>query len=104
MGTLFVYAAICKHEGMPLLFSGTESVLNAYSIVSDADLIAEQEIWAVVDPNAQNEVFNIHNGDVFKWKDLWKVLVEQFGIRKYGLPKNGKTMSLTALMKDKGQQ
>jgi nucleoside-diphosphate-sugar epimerase len=102
MGTLSVYAAICKHEGMPLLFPGTESVWNAYSIASDADLIAEQEIWAAVDPNAQNEAFNIHNGDVFKWKHLWKVLAEQFGIEKYGLPESGKTVSLTELMKDKG--
>jgi hypothetical protein len=55
-----------------------------------------------VDPNARNEAFNIHNGDVFKWKHLWKVLAEQFGIEKYGLPESGKTVSLTESMKDKG--
>ncbi|KAJ6730130.1 3-OXO-DELTA(45)-STEROID 5-BETA-REDUCTASE-LIKE [Salix viminalis] len=81
---------------------GTESVWNAYSIASDADLIAEQEIWAAVDPNARNEAFNIHNGDLFKWKHLWKILAEQFGIEKYGLPESGKKVSLTELMKDKG--
>ncbi|CAI0404793.1 unnamed protein product [Linum tenue] len=25
------------------------------------------------------------NGDVFKWKQLWKVLAEQFGIEKQGM-------------------
>ncbi|CAB4320952.1 unnamed protein product [Prunus armeniaca] len=43
-----------------------------------ADLIAEHEIWAAVDPYAKNEAFNCSNGDVYKWKHLWRVLAEQF--------------------------
>ncbi|ESR45761.1 hypothetical protein CICLE_v100016292mg, partial [Citrus x clementina] len=30
------------------------------------------------------EAFNCTNGDVFKWKHLWKVLAEQFEIENYG--------------------
>ncbi|WJX41452.1 Delta(4)-3-oxosteroid 5beta-reductase [Trifolium repens] len=32
----------------------------------------EQHIWAAVDPYAKNEAFNCSNGDVFRWKQLWK--------------------------------
>ncbi|KAK3231264.1 hypothetical protein Dsin_003145 [Dipteronia sinensis] len=39
MGTLCVYAAICKHEGLPLKFPGTKGAWECYSIASDADLI-----------------------------------------------------------------
>ncbi|KAJ6932049.1 (S)-8-oxocitronellyl enol synthase CYC2-like [Populus alba x Populus x berolinensis] len=58
--TISVYAAICKHEGVPMIFRGSKEAWNGYSIASDADLIADHEIWACVDPNAQNETFNIY--------------------------------------------
>lgn len=101
IGTLCVYAAICKHEGRPLKFPGTKAAWDSYSVASDADLIAEQQIWAAVDPYAKNEAFNCNNGDVFRWKHFWKVLAEQFGIEDCGL-EEGERLSLTELMKDKG--
>ncbi|XP_043697893.1 3-oxo-Delta(4,5)-steroid 5-beta-reductase-like [Telopea speciosissima] len=48
IGTLCVNAAICKHEGKPLRFPGTQSTWDLYSEASDADLIAEhhkRERW-----------------------------------------------------------
>ncbi|CAN1776177.1 (S)-8-oxocitronellyl enol synthase CYC2 [Linum perenne] len=103
IGTLCVYAAICKHEGLPLIFPGTKDAWNCYANSSDADLIAEHQIWASVDPYAKNEAFNIVNADVFKWKHLWKVLAEQFGIENYGFEEEAeKRVSLAEMMKDKG--
>jgi nucleoside-diphosphate-sugar epimerase len=101
VGTLCIYATICKHEGVPLKFPGTKEAWESYSVVSDADLIAEQHIWAAVDPYAKNEAFNCSNGDVFRWKQLWKVLAEQFGIEEYGY-EEGSNLKLVELMKDKG--
>ncbi|KAL2529591.1 3-oxo-Delta-4 [Forsythia ovata] len=49
--SLCVYAAICKHENVPFKFPGTKAAWNCYSVASDADLIAEQQIWCSVDPN-----------------------------------------------------
>ncbi|GKV10315.1 hypothetical protein SLEP1_g21701 [Rubroshorea leprosula] len=100
IGTLCVYAAICKHEGIPLLFPGSKAAWECYSISSDADLIAEHQIWAAVDPYARNEAFNVNNGDVYRWKQLWKVLAEQFGIERYGF-EEGKNLGLTEMMKGK---
>ncbi|KAL4649500.1 hypothetical protein ACB092_01G017600 [Castanea dentata] len=91
--TLCVYAAICKHEGIPLKFLGSKEAWENYSMASDANLIVEQQIWVVVDPKARNEAFNCNNGDVFKWRHLWK---------NYGF-KEGEKVSLVELMKDKGQ-
>ncbi|XP_054819645.1 3-oxo-Delta(4,5)-steroid 5-beta-reductase-like [Prosopis cineraria] len=101
IGTLCVYAAICKHEGVPLKFPGSKAAWECYSVSSDADLIAEQQIWAAVDPYARNEAFNCNNGDVFKWKHLWKVLAEQFGIEEYGFEECS-DLRLSEMMKDKG--
>ncbi|XP_040997813.1 (S)-8-oxocitronellyl enol synthase CYC2-like [Juglans microcarpa x Juglans regia] len=101
IGTLCVYAAICKHKGLPLRFPGTKAAWNCYAVASDADLIAEQQIWSAVDPFARNEAFNCNNGDVFKWKHFWKVLAEQFGIEDYGF-EEGEKLSLVEMMKDEG--
>ncbi|KAL9448006.1 hypothetical protein AB3S75_015476 [Citrus x aurantiifolia] len=101
--TLCVYAAICKHEGIPLLFHGSRDTWEGFHEVSDAELIAEQQIWAALDPNARNEAFNCTNGDVFKWKHLWKVLAEQFEIENYGLEdgKGSERVRLEEIMKGK---
>ncbi|XP_021800611.1 3-oxo-Delta(4,5)-steroid 5-beta-reductase-like isoform X2 [Prunus avium] len=96
---LCAYAAICKQEGLALRFPGSKAGWDSYSEASDADLIAEQQIWAAVDPYAKNEAFNINNGDVFKWKQLWKVLAEEFEIEEYGFDEG---FSLVEMMRDKG--
>ncbi|XP_058781160.1 3-oxo-Delta(4,5)-steroid 5-beta-reductase-like [Vicia villosa] len=101
VGTLCVYAAMCKHEGVPLRFPGTKEAWESYYMASDADLIAEQHIWAAVDPYAKNEAFNCSNGDVFRWKQLWKVLAEEFEIEEYGY-EEGPRLKLSEMMKDKG--
>ncbi|XP_073119448.1 3-oxo-Delta(4,5)-steroid 5-beta-reductase-like [Henckelia pumila] len=100
VGTLCVYAAICKHEGVVLRFPGSKVAWNGYSDCSDADLIAEHHIWAAVDPYAKNEAFNVSNGDVFKWKSFWKVLAEQFNV-EYAEFEEGQKLTLQELMKDK---
>ncbi|KAL5790477.1 hypothetical protein ACOSQ2_005365 [Xanthoceras sorbifolium] len=100
--TLSVYAAICKYEGVPLRFPGSQAAWEGYWDASDADLIAEHQLWAAVNPYAKNETFNCSNGDVFKWKHLWKVLAEQFGIENYGFEEGAKKQSLVEMMQHKG--
>ncbi|XP_071697050.1 (S)-8-oxocitronellyl enol synthase ISY1-like [Rutidosis leptorrhynchoides] len=102
LGSLCVYAAICKYEGEPLKFPGTKASWNSYHDASDADLIAEHHIWAAVDEYAKNEAFNVSNGDVFKWKHFWKVLAEQFDVENGGLQEDEDRKSLNEMMKDKG--
>ncbi|XP_010905261.1 3-oxo-Delta(4,5)-steroid 5-beta-reductase [Elaeis guineensis] len=80
VGTLCVYAAICQREGAPLRWPGSRVAWEGFSDASDADLIAEQQIWAAVDLHAKNEAFNCSNGDVFKWKHLWPLLARAFGV------------------------
>ncbi|KAL3614304.1 hypothetical protein CASFOL_042378 [Castilleja foliolosa] len=101
VGTLCVYAAICKHEGKVLRFPGCKAAWDGYYDCSDADLIAEHQIWAAVDPYAKNEAFNVSNGDVFKWKHFWKVLSEQFGV-ECGEYEEGENVRMEELMKGKG--
>ncbi|KAG9130241.1 hypothetical protein Leryth_004300 [Lithospermum erythrorhizon] len=102
VGGLCVYAAICKYMNLPLRFPGCKESWDGYSDCSDADLIAEHQIWAAVDPYAKNEAFNVSNGDVFKWKHFFRLLAEQFGIECVEFEEGSEKFSLQDMMKDKG--
>ncbi|WVZ57340.1 hypothetical protein U9M48_007734 [Paspalum notatum var. saurae] len=82
--SLCVYAVICRKEGAKLRWPGSLACWEAFSNASDADLIAEQHIWAAVDPMAKNEAFNCSNGDLHNWKMLWPILAGRFGLEWTG--------------------
>ncbi|KAF3972403.1 hypothetical protein CMV_004075 [Castanea mollissima] len=69
--------------------------------LSDARVLAEQQIWAVVTDNA-NHAFNCTNGDVFTWKSLWKVLCEVFDVELVPFDENEK-FNWVGMMKEKGR-
>jgi nucleoside-diphosphate-sugar epimerase len=99
--TLAVYASICKHEGKPLIFPGNRVCWAQLFDASDASLVAEQEIWACLDPKANNQAFNSSNGDVFIWKRLWYLLAEKYELQ---VPVyKGEPTSLSEMMKGKEQ-
>ncbi|CAK9155403.1 unnamed protein product [Ilex paraguariensis] len=102
LGTLSVYAVICKHDNKPLVYPGTEASWNCYADAVDAELIAEHQIWAAVDPMAKNGAFNCNNGDVFKWKHMWKALAEKFELEMVGYEEGKEQVSMEEMMKDKG--
>jgi nucleoside-diphosphate-sugar epimerase len=31
-------------------------------------------LWALGEDNARNEIFNVSNGDVYRWRQLWNEL------------------------------
>lgn len=78
--TLAVYASTCKETGRPFQFPGSAEQWNGLSDVTDAKLLAEHMIWAATTETAHNEAFNVANGDLFRWKWLWKQIAEWFSI------------------------
>lgn len=82
--TLAVYATICKETGRPFHFPGSAEQWNGLSDVTDAQVLAEHMIWAATTEAAHNEAFNVANGDVFRWKWLWKQIAEWFAIEPTG--------------------
>jgi nucleoside-diphosphate-sugar epimerase len=65
---LGVYAALRREAGPDLPFpGGAPRVAQAI----DADLLARAIGWAGETANARNEIFNIANGDVFVWENIW---------------------------------
>jgi nucleoside-diphosphate-sugar epimerase len=93
-----VYAAISKELGLPLWFPGT---LGGYSILCEATdnvHLGRAAVWAATEPRCGNEVFNITNGDCFRWKNIWPRIAEFFDIA----PGPPLAIPLTETMADKG--
>lgn len=69
-----VYASISKELGLPLRYPGTRAAYEVLSQAVDASLIARAIRWAGAAESARNEIFNITNGDLFRWCNLWPEL------------------------------
>ncbi|MET0636940.1 MAG: SDR family oxidoreductase [Chitinophagaceae bacterium] len=82
--TLAVYGSLCKEYGFPFAWPGSQAQWEGLSDVTDAEILADQLIWAAITPRAHNEAFNIVNGDVFRWKWLWKEIAAWFDIKPVG--------------------
>jgi len=96
--TIAAYATICKERGLPFVFPGSALQWNGVTDVTDADLLAEQIIWAGTHPEGRNQAFNIANGDVFRWRWLWPKVAEYFGLEWEGFETEPRT--LVAAMAD----
>jgi len=60
----------------------------------DADLIAGALAWAAEAPAAQGETFNITNGDVMAWPNVWPAIAGAVGLA----PAFGPELSLAAFL------
>ena len=92
------WAACLKDDGAAELPypGGAERVAQAV----DADLLARAIGWAGEAPAARNEVFNVTNGDVFTWPNVWPAIAEANGMR----PGPPAPLSLAAAMQARAAQ
>jgi len=72
-----VFAALSKEAGLPLSFPGGPSFI--FEAV-DAGLFARSFEWAATTPACANEIFNITNGDVFVWDEVWPAIADALGM------------------------
>src|SRR4029078_147597 len=75
---LGVYAAMLREQGRPLgLPGGAARVAQAV----DVDLLARAIAWSGEAKAARNEAFNVTNGDVFTWEDVWPAIADGLAMR-----------------------
>lgn len=84
--TLAVYASICKATGKPFVFPGSQIQWNALTDMTDASQLAHQMEWAAVTPGAANQAFNTVNGDVIRWRRMWREIGDYFGLEAADCP------------------
>ncbi len=85
------YAAICREEGLPFAFpGGGHWVFQA----ADSRIVAGAIHWASTAENARNEVFNVTNGEVCEWHDMWPAIADAVGLE----PAPDKPMKLSEFL------
>ena len=74
---LGVYAAMMRRAGKTSLDypGGVGRVAQAV----DADLLARAIAWSGESETAKNEIFNVTNGDVFMWPNVWPAIADSLG-------------------------
>ena len=93
-----VYAAISKELGLPLSFPGKPGAYSALYQITDAALLAKAIVWMATEPGAANQAFNITNGDLIRWQNLWPKFADFFGM-ELARPRH---IPIRSLMADKG--
>jgi nucleoside-diphosphate-sugar epimerase len=94
LSAIGAYAAISRELGLPLVYPGSG---QRYTEATDARLLARAIAWAGDAAAAANQTFNVTNGDVFLWQDLFPAVADRFGLRMGPLH----PMPLAVLMADK---
>lgn len=70
---LGVYAAMLREQGRPLDYpAGAPRVAQAV----DVDLLARAIAWSGDAETARNQAFNVTNGDVFTWENIWPAIAD----------------------------
>jgi len=72
--SLATYAAMSCELRLPLRFPGTKEGWNTLQETTDAELFGRATLWALGEDKARNEIFNVSNGDVYRWRQLWNEL------------------------------
>lgn len=75
---LGVYAAIMREESRALDYPGGAARV-AQAI--DVDLLARAIAWSGEAEAARNEAFNVTNGDVFTWENIWPAIADALGMK-----------------------
>lgn len=92
-----VYAAMSKELGLPLRFPGKPGAYDSLLEMTDAGLLARATVWAATEERGANQAFNVNNGDLFRWSEMWPKIAAWFDLDVAPpLP-----MSLEVVMADK---
>lgn len=79
---LGIYASVSKELGLPLKFPGKEETFSKLAQMTDATLLAKASVWAALEEKAALQVFNVTNGDIFRWDSIWGKIANYFEIEK----------------------
>lgn len=80
---LGLYCAVAKvaHPNSELPFPGSRINYLAFNCWTSANLHARFCLWAASAPNAENQIFNVTNGDTQSWQTLWPRIAMRFGCK-----------------------
>jgi len=61
-------------------FPGSDFAWNAVNDVTDVDLLSDATIYLSTHKACENQAYNINNGDLFRWSQLWPKIAKHFNM------------------------
>src|SRR3546814_13727048 len=83
-----------------LRFPGKPGAWEAVYQVCDSQHLANAMLWCATDDRAANEVFNVTNGDFFRWKNVWPKFARFFDMEVDDV----QTIRLAEFMADRSEE
>ena len=77
---LATYAAMSRELRIPLRYPGRQAGWNTLQETCDAELFGRATLWALGEEKTRNEIFNVSNGDVYRWRQMWGELAAFYDI------------------------
>jgi nucleoside-diphosphate-sugar epimerase len=75
---LGVYAAMLREQGRALDYPGGAARVSQ---AVDVDLLARAITWSGEAEAARNQAFNVTNGDVFTWENIWPAIADALDMK-----------------------
>lgn len=75
-----VYASMSRELGIPLRFPGKPGAYDSLIEMTDAGLLARATVFIATNPQCGNQAFNINNGDLFRWSEMWPKIAKFFDL------------------------
>lgn len=79
-----IYGSLKRELGEPFSFPATAACFRSLFQVMDAEMLARAAIHVATTPACANTVFNVSNGDIFRWQNIWPSLANFFGLEAEG--------------------
>jgi len=80
--TLGFYCAVTKEMGQELMWPGSPDFYLKFDCFTYSRLHAKFNLWAALEqsPKVSNQAFNVVNGDVESWQNMWPKLARKFDL------------------------
>jgi nucleoside-diphosphate-sugar epimerase len=91
-----LYASVCRELGLPLRFPGSAPAYESLHQIADARQIGAAAAWAAATDTADDQAFNVTNGDPVRWSRTWPLIARHFGMEAA----EPKTLPLADVMPD----
>ncbi|NTS30410.1 SDR family oxidoreductase [Phyllobacterium sp. BT25] len=75
-----VYGSMSRELGIPLRFPGKPGAYDSLIEMTDAGLLARATVFIATHPQCGNQAFNINNGDLFRWSEMWPKIAKFFDL------------------------
>lgn len=77
---LAVYATLCRELNVPFRFPGSDKAYEVLVNVTDAAILAKGMEYAALHEQCYGQIYNVTNGDIFRWSQIWPKMAAYFGV------------------------